>query len=124
MLTVSSDKLVAISGISRRFAETFWTTCLAGLWKEDLLSQLVWTSISGKPKPDYCAPSWSWTSIDTAITNNHVLHNIDMRGLITVEESQVDLRGEDPFGEVKVGYLRVKCLPLHCCSVGVAGIDT
>ena len=53
MLTVSSDKPVAISGISRRFAETFGTTYLAGFWKEDLLTQLVWASVSRKPKPDY-----------------------------------------------------------------------
>lgn len=76
-LTYPSDKLIAISGM----AQDVWTTWrgrvnnrmryIAGLWDSHLPETLLWR-ISEKgpgprPKP-YRAPTWSWASIDGAVT--------------------------------------------------------
>lgn len=70
MLTVPSDKLVALSGVARVFALGSGKTYVAGLWKEDLVRQLTWrTDFPKETIVDmYRAPSWSWASIDGPIS--------------------------------------------------------
>jgi hypothetical protein len=61
-LSSSSDKLPAIAGIAKVFEVVTGYSYIAGLWREDILSGLLWrrgrdsgdTSISDK------LPSWSW----------------------------------------------------------------
>jgi hypothetical protein len=69
-LTLMSDKITAIAGLASRFAESFKTTYLAGLWKEDLPNCLLWYVVqSGSSKRlETCVPSWSWASIHGAIS--------------------------------------------------------
>ena len=69
-LTMSKDKLVAISGIVKRLQPLFKTDYLAGLWRHGLLEQLLWhvESYDQSRRPlEYRAPSWSWASIDAPI---------------------------------------------------------
>ncbi|OCL01472.1 HET-domain-containing protein, partial [Glonium stellatum] len=78
-LTVTSDKLLAISGIARQIARPLGDEYLAGVWKGDLARELLWAvpyhPDSGNPasilegpqrfRPkEYRAPSWSWASLD------------------------------------------------------------
>jgi hypothetical protein len=79
-LTVSRDKLIALSGIARRFCEpeaklfTVKNTYIAGLWDKHLESQLLWQvnelfrdGVFENParRDATRAPSFSWASIDT-----------------------------------------------------------
>ncbi|KAI4631976.1 uncharacterized protein J4E87_002683 [Alternaria ethzedia] len=78
-LTVSGDKLIALSGIARRFSEgkelfTEPITYIAGLWKNNIESQLLWQvnelyrdGVFENPgrRDATRAPSFSWASIDT-----------------------------------------------------------
>ncbi|KAH8648877.1 heterokaryon incompatibility protein-domain-containing protein, partial [Ilyonectria robusta] len=63
-LTFGRDKLPAISGLASRLASQWGLesgSYLAGLWKESLVSDLLWHSSSYKSS--ICAeraPSWSW----------------------------------------------------------------
>jgi hypothetical protein len=66
-LTRSTDKLPALSGVAKQFAQRRPnSTYLAGLWTSSLLDDMLW--ISGEngyeekiPKPQkWRAPSWSW----------------------------------------------------------------
>ena len=75
-MTRESDKLVALSGIAKFFKDKYEQKYLAGLWREDLVLELLWTvrypsQISTRPssrRPEtYRAPSWSWASIDGKI---------------------------------------------------------
>lgn len=68
-LTIESDKLVAISGIARLFAAWFKVNYLAGLWRENLVAQLIWYAPSkvGPPTKEYRAPSWSWASTNSQV---------------------------------------------------------
>jgi hypothetical protein len=62
-LTYDSDKLPAMPGVAEAFANQFKRVYMAGLWKENLRSGLLWqrhhTTKTLTPSL-YVAPSWSW----------------------------------------------------------------
>lgn len=69
-LTYGSDKLIAFGGIaqevqrSRRVPETDY---LAGLWRGDLIVDLLWRMANSGTRNEtapYRAPTWSWASVD------------------------------------------------------------
>jgi hypothetical protein len=69
-LTFSSDRLPAIGGLAAAYAKSTRYTYLAGLWKEDLPSALLWefdrqsiTKRTSRRHEHYYAPTWSWASI-------------------------------------------------------------
>ena len=66
-LTYDSDKLPAMAGVAEAFANQFKITYMAGLWKENLRSGLLWQrhhTIKTLTRPScYVAPSWSWASV-------------------------------------------------------------
>ncbi|KAH7399188.1 heterokaryon incompatibility protein-domain-containing protein [Phaeosphaeria sp. MPI-PUGE-AT-0046c] len=70
-LTVSSDKLHAISGIASIMNhENQMGTYLAGLWSKHLAAGLTWSrtwALLTSP-PEYRAPSWSWASLDGEVS--------------------------------------------------------
>ena len=64
-LTLSKDKLVAVSGLAKFVHERTGASYHAGLWAPGLEYQLCWYTKGSAAKPDiYRAPSWSWASID------------------------------------------------------------
>lgn len=74
-LTVPSDKLPAISGIASKIRKATHSEYLAGLWKNNLASDLLWSAnTSAQTTPcvfaweKWRAPTFSWASLDTAIT--------------------------------------------------------
>ncbi|KAG4436346.1 hypothetical protein IFR05_008167 [Cadophora sp. M221] len=72
-LTFQSDKLNAIAGMAARAAACWSTTYIAGLWKEELPTCLLWRTTwianTGKPAPERIAriPSWSWASVNDRV---------------------------------------------------------
>ncbi|PMD16582.1 HET-domain-containing protein, partial [Hyaloscypha hepaticicola] len=70
-LTKPNDKLPALSGIAMTYAAVTGMTYIAGLWKERLPCQLLWT-VARSPQSThlsfYRAPSFSWASIDGAVS--------------------------------------------------------
>jgi hypothetical protein len=72
-LTLGTDRLPAISGIAAQFGRVLCDEYKAGLWKSDMISQLVWIRSATdrrklKPRPlDYQGPSWSWAAINEPI---------------------------------------------------------
>ncbi|KAI1769551.1 hypothetical protein GGR53DRAFT_4354 [Hypoxylon sp. FL1150] len=67
ILTVHSDKQVALSAVASRFHPKHGGTYLAGIWREYLALGLLWHIERGVPE-DFNAPSWSWVSIHTSVT--------------------------------------------------------
>ncbi|KAI1382969.1 heterokaryon incompatibility protein-domain-containing protein [Hypoxylon trugodes] len=72
-LSVKTDKLVAISAISSRIWDTLEGTdeYVAGMWRSQLLSHLLWRPVSGKSIDESSyktGPSWSWASSDAEIS--------------------------------------------------------
>ena len=65
-LTCPADMLQAISGISKTVMEATNWTYVAGLWKENLLTDLMWNTINAKVAARskiWRAPTFSWASI-------------------------------------------------------------
>ncbi|KAH4195895.1 hypothetical protein HBI04_109440 [Parastagonospora nodorum] len=78
-LTVPGDKFPAISGIASKIRKATHSEYLAGLWKGNIASDLLWSASSQiSTAPDrfaletWRAPSYSWASIDTAVTYTHL----------------------------------------------------
>lgn len=71
-LTFGSDKLIAQSGIATYFHHTKLPReqYLAGTWACHMPDALLWTPIGGtrSPPDQYRAPSWSWASVDGAVS--------------------------------------------------------
>jgi hypothetical protein len=66
VLTHNSDRLNAISAMSRRLSEILDDECIAGLWKGNLLKCLRWAvkEPSTSSRDTECgAPTWSWASV-------------------------------------------------------------
>lgn len=68
-LTFASDRLPALAGIARLYAERTGQHYFAGLWREDILNGLLWrhlcSSDSKKERPaPHRAPRWSWAAVD------------------------------------------------------------
>jgi hypothetical protein len=73
-LTFRSDKLVALAGLAARIHSGTGYQYLAGLWRETLQFDLLWTTMFDAFDPPseksetYRAPTWSWASADSKIT--------------------------------------------------------
>jgi hypothetical protein len=107
------DKLTALSGLARATGPK--SEYLAGMWKKDLPSGLLW-----RPTPEaacvrphkYQAPSWSWASLNGPIYP----HNNEEPGRVwhlvaDIIETHIELAGIDPTGPVQAGSLRIRgCL--------------
>ncbi|TVY38125.1 Dehydrogenase [Lachnellula subtilissima] len=67
-LTFAKDKMIAISGIAQKAFEENGDQYLAGLWRKDMETQLLWCQQSPGRRllsgSEYRAPSWSWASVD------------------------------------------------------------
>jgi hypothetical protein len=116
-LTYWSDKLVAISGIARLIAQQMDMHYLAGLWREDLMKQLIWrtnrTSFwPASPTDEYQAPSWSWAAINSQVFNLYYVAVAVANGtgidLAVVEDAYVTSMGNS-FDEVSGGSLTLRC---------------
>jgi hypothetical protein len=78
-ITKDTDKLVAISGIATHMKTHIGSGTdeyLAGLWSGHFAAQLLWQAVHVPPvqgilrksrPPVYCAPSWSWASVNANI---------------------------------------------------------
>ncbi|KAE9989142.1 hypothetical protein EG328_000074 [Venturia inaequalis] len=115
-LTISADRLPAISGIAEQFHHRMHVDdsmdYAAGLWGSTMLHDLLWHrlwDIAHRPKR-YQAPSWSWASI-----NEQVIFSFEVTGLTaTIISCNVELANKGTldvdtrFGAVKSGQLEIR----------------
>jgi hypothetical protein len=120
-LTDLSDKLIAFSGIAREFQSRLpQDTYLAGIWKRNLVSGLLWQFSppkgpkddgsmpfgSASPTPIFRVPSWSWLSIDCG---NISWSRRTWDPIIRVLETTIDLVNDgDPSGKMRGGSIVVR----------------
>ncbi|GKT68609.1 heterokaryon incompatibility protein [Colletotrichum tofieldiae] len=112
-LTKSSDKLIALSGVAKRFATQIDDMYIVGMWRKYLASSLLWKvdhqiQIDGSPSTrpaTYRAPSFSWASVDGKII---AAPPTDADLLIDVTGVHLDYVSGDTTGLVKGGYLDVR----------------
>ncbi|KAG8157042.1 hypothetical protein KVR01_013032 [Diaporthe batatas] len=68
ILTEEKDRLPALAGVARRHGELRGWTYLAGLWKEEIPTALLWKKLGHKGARPLrqqleVAPTWSWASL-------------------------------------------------------------
>jgi len=129
-LTFAKDRLVAFSGIAKAMQHVVKDKYVAGLWETNFIRHLAWSVPPDEyePKPrrpkEYVAPSWSWASVSGAVREygQGSFHEVT-----SVSSIHLELTGQDPFGQVKAGYVRlvgplleVKCdwrhREVYCCG--------
>jgi hypothetical protein len=66
-LTVSNDRQVALSGVIQSVADRTGFRNIAGLWEPTFIYHMMWFNIHRGIRNGN-APSWSWLSMDGAIT--------------------------------------------------------
>jgi hypothetical protein len=108
-LTNETDKLPALSGIAKTIQSRTGDQYLSGLWKNDILQQLCWSTsfhllkrIDFQKPKNYRAPSWSWAFIDASI---HFSSDGPPFKAAFVDSTVQPLFANDPFGRVKSGTL-------------------
>ncbi len=125
-LTMSADKLVAISGIVKRLQPLFNTDYLAGLWRDNLLEQMLWyvdsydgerRFLAEEKRPEYRAPSWSWASINAPIVPP-LLYS-EKHHMATIIEAHVTPVTDDITGQIKGGYIHLRA-PLFPVQVDIS----
>lgn len=130
-LTKSSDKLVALSALARRFSMLTKAPYLAGIWldQDTIADQLMWNVTLSKESnynydslelslPCVCdacfntlyrAPTWSWASVDVPVTCMGKLSSYYERisRLFKIVEWHCPT-GLDSFGQASSVWLQVK----------------
>jgi hypothetical protein len=104
-LTFQCDKLLAISGLARKFQSEMNDQYIAGLWWNQLPAQLTWTGEDTTRSRPYRAPSWSWASLEGKISIPRL--QADILGLIDPIEYSIGYTTEDKYGQVTSGSIRV-----------------
>ncbi len=117
-LTEEQDKLIAIQGLVNIYKSFRDDDYLAGLWRQQLLSGLIWTTrnglqANGEPtyRPDaYRAPSWSWASVEGSIEMfpEAVPQEERWVELCQVLEAKTSPLGEDTTGQVSGGSIKLR----------------
>ncbi|KAE9368198.1 HET-domain-containing protein, partial [Stipitochalara longipes BDJ] len=107
-LTKESDRLVALYGIAQSIQKQYTKDeYVAGLWKEHLINQLMWTTYKNlkKRRPAaYRAPSWSWASVIGKLMFRDILEAETHDKVARVEEVKVyTVEGKE--GQVTGGYI-------------------
>lgn len=111
-LTMLEDRLTALGGVARRVGAITKSRYLAGLWENDIVPGLLWHCINhgtSRIRGDYRAPSWSWASVEAAISDHSHLMPQDRDAFdITVIEAYCTPSTVDPFGAVSDGFIKMR----------------
>lgn len=125
-LTSPGDKLPAITSLAQLCGTMAARDdeYLAGLWKADLLRQLLWNTDPSERSfrpPKYRAPTWSWAVIDGPVkyfrSEEHDTNNRWVASL--VDHKIVPVDPTNPFGPLDYAELTVRgpLLKVSCPSV-------
>lgn len=121
-LTKPGDTLIALSGIAKMMYEQLRVqndVYLAGLWKNHMASQLLWRlepvfengefKYPSERVTEYRAPTWSWAAVDAdqGVIYGDIIEDGNPGLRISVEDPEVHLAAEDPFGLVDKGSLHL-----------------
>lgn len=119
-LTEPHDKLVALSGVVKDFADIVGDEYCAGLWKNDLINGLLWhvgeqelthMYFPATRPVEYRAPSWSWAAVDSPYIQPEKAYweTVDIDEHVDILEINVDpLSGMDKSASVRHACLHVR----------------
>ncbi|KAI0186370.1 heterokaryon incompatibility protein-domain-containing protein [Xylaria flabelliformis] len=109
-LTFHADKLPAMGGAAAEMSQILNSGYLAGLWRSNLIYDLLWYSENwAQPPPaplDNGSPSWSWASLNGRISyrlSDEPCSN--SRVLATIRDCQMETSEHSEFGQCRGGYI-------------------
>jgi hypothetical protein len=114
-LTNSDDVFPALSGVVSEIIKLHADEYYAGLWRSKLHIALLWQA-KGKDwsplsRPSISrAPSWSWAAVNGPISylsSSGIHHTEETFSDITIHEVRVDVPGQNSFGQVRQGVIRL-----------------
>jgi hypothetical protein len=114
-LTFDKDQLPAVSGLARRFHDNFGSTYIAGLWLENLHSDLLWHHTSPTERLSAStAPTWSWASTKGDKTF-YACGYTDPLYYSVLSADVTPLSAHDPFGQLREARLTLsgRLLPFN-----------
>jgi hypothetical protein len=113
------DKLPAISGMAEKFKMATGSVYVAGLWLDNLIPDLLWSSMPYLQNPheatrlrEWRAPSWSWASVDTQFGYEDLSEG-GLKPMVVLMNVNVEPVGLNPQGEVSDGSLIVTGLAVE-----------
>lgn len=118
-LSFESDKVVAFGGIARFLSDRGLGLYVAGLWRVDLMDNLLWRAeCPGTLPKKYRAPSWSWMAIDRPM--GHIpMARYESKISIQVLEIIVQPKFDgDIFGQINFASLIIICSTLKTAPLG------
>jgi len=101
LLTIPSDRLLAISAVARAFASYFKAPYYAGLWGNYIEQGLMWYSSAPDVKISG-PPSWSWATANAV--SYPYLGDVSVKAEVISCKTTL-LSDKNPFGEVTGGEL-------------------
>lgn len=113
-LTYENDRLEALAGIAATAARLWNSRYLAGLWEQDMESQLGWRLDGSALDYDWKwrqprGPSWSWASVDGPVCDVvRFFRSETPRGAIIISCETRLAYPENHFGRVLSGRLTVE----------------
>ncbi|KAK8055000.1 hypothetical protein PG993_000227 [Apiospora rasikravindrae] len=121
-LSVTSDRLPALSAIARVFQDKLQDTYLAGLWKRDLLKGLCWSRGSiydehpDSPRGNI-APTWTWCAVEGPAYNQ--VFDAKFMAHSQCLGAECTPSGINDLGEVRDGFITLRG-PLVKAFVGLS----
>ncbi|KAK1633241.1 heterokaryon incompatibility protein [Colletotrichum phormii] len=111
----SYDRLPALSGLAKVMGECTGQRYLAGLWENHLHYGLLWRRRENwleAPSDGFRAPSWSWASLEGAVTMPEVASILpsgnEMEVTVRIVQAETMPLGLDSRGMLRSGYLQLK----------------
>ena len=118
--TKLEDKLVAISGLAREIESITKDKYCSGIWRKDMVSQLLWRLSIPQDETDlpYQAPSWSWASTEGKVEFQKRSDGCMTPELDITSVQSIGIDGKPwSFGQIEYGSLRARGVlrpPLRC----------
>jgi hypothetical protein len=119
-LTYDTDKLPALSGLAKEVARHTSYTYKAGLWEDEIHSDLLWR-IEGKAQTpaSYTAPSWTWAGHNIGgkgklATMSANARRYESQNIVQILSIGLVHKSPDTFGQVTSGQL---CLRGPCLEI-------
>ncbi|KAH0565008.1 hypothetical protein GP486_001606 [Trichoglossum hirsutum] len=103
-VTMSRDRILAISGIAERYGRVFGDQYCAGIWRSTFAKALFWEPAGElHPRPQiWQGPSWSWTSINGPV--RFTLDSVSDEDELPIVAIDIELANPaNPYGELLEG---------------------
>lgn len=114
-LSVATDRVIALSGIAKVFAEVLQDTYVVGMWKSRLRINLLWHCAEDPSvrhtshQLQYRAPSFSWLSLESEhYPGGHDASIDDIECLYEIIDIRLEYTTADTTGPIQNGELLVK----------------